>query len=304
MTEVEQHLVGTVSTCGFRLIGSETVPMTPELAKAFKEMPGSPTERELNPRRVHHLLKKMEQGLAVPFNWADVVLNGKKYRINGQHSSDMLTQTQLNGAFPKSCIAHIDHYEADDINGLVTAFRQFDDRKSARTPIDVSGAYQNIHDELHEVPRSLGKLAIEGVNWHRGSVEGIDKLNGDDQYILFNNAEYHPFVVWFAGMLNGSKAPEVKLVPVVAATLSTFTADEKAATEFWADVRDGGREYEEQHPASILYDWLHRFKAGEFSVKQPNLYQGAIYAWNAFRDGKLTIPQIKSDIRRGMHRVV
>jgi hypothetical protein len=302
MTEVEQHLSATVSKCGFRLIGSETVPMTKDLAKKFKEMPGSPTERELNPRRVHHLHKKMEQGLAVPFMWADVVLNGITYRANGQHSSDMLHQ--FNGDFPTGCIAHIDHYEAEDINGLVTVFRQFDDRKSARTPIDVSGAFQNVHSELHEVPRSLGKLAIEGVNWHRGSVEGVDKLTGDDQYILFNNAEYYPFVVWFAQLMNGAKAPELKLTPVVAATLSTFTADEEAATEFWTDVRDGGREYEEQHPASVLYDWLHRFRDGEFSVKQPNLYQGSVYGWNAYRDGKATIPQIKSDIRRGMTRVL
>lgn len=299
---IEQHLAGSVSTCGFRLVGSETVPMTPELAKQFKEMPGSPTERELNPRRVYHLGKKIEGGLAVPFNWADCTMGGKKFRVNGQHSSDWLHQA--NGAFPKDCIAHIDHYEAEHLSGLVMLFRQFDDRKSARTPLDVSGAYQNTNTDLHEVPRSIGKLAIEGVNWYLGNVEGTDKLNGDDQYVLFNHTEYHPFILWLAQTLNGSKTPEMKITPVVAATLSTFKADEQASTEFWGAVRDGGREYEEQHPASTLFDWLHRFKAGEFSVKQPQLYQGSIYAWNAFREGKAVLPQIKSDIRRGMHRVI
>ena len=37
----------------FRLISSETVPLTPELAEEFREMEPSPTEREVSPNRLN-----------------------------------------------------------------------------------------------------------------------------------------------------------------------------------------------------------------------------------------------------------
>jgi hypothetical protein len=290
-----------VSSLPFRLIGSEDVPLTLDKAKQHRDLPGSPTERELNARRVYHLRKKVEAGLTVPFMWADARMHDALYRVNGQHSSAMLCE--LDGLFPKHAVAHIDHYEVDDVNGLVMLFRQFDDRKSARTPIDVSGAYQNIQGDLDEVPRPIAKQGIEGVCWYRRNVLGTDEPQGDDQYILFNRDEYHPFLNWLVPIL-GPKVPEVKKTPIVAAMLATFESAADDATTFWTDVIQGGREYEDEHPASTLFDWLHRFKEEEFKVKQTQLYQGSIYAWNAFRDGKDTLRDIKADIKRGMHKVL
>jgi hypothetical protein len=39
-------------------------------------------------------------------------------------------------------------------------------------------------------------------------------------------------------------------------------------------------------------------------VKPTQIYQGSIYAWNAFREGKTSLRDIKCDIRKGMHRVL
>jgi hypothetical protein len=48
----------------FELVKSEVLPLTPDLAKQFKEMDPSPTERDLNPARLKMLREKSRQGIA------------------------------------------------------------------------------------------------------------------------------------------------------------------------------------------------------------------------------------------------
>jgi hypothetical protein len=69
-------------------------------------------------------------------------------------------------------------------------------------------------------------------------------------------------------------------------------------------VAKGGPDYDEDAPSAVLDDWLKRLKEGEFEVRPAQVYQGSIYAWNAFREGKTSLRDIKSEIRKGMHRVV
>src|SRR5215470_6184214 len=123
----------------FRLVNSETKPLTPELAERFKAMLPSPTERAFDPARAKMLREKAAAGQLITFNWATAKYGDKEYRVNGQHSSAVLTE--LNGQFPQGLKAHVDTYQVDDPDGLALLFRQFDNRKSGRTPTDVSGAY-------------------------------------------------------------------------------------------------------------------------------------------------------------------
>jgi len=52
----------------------------------------------------------------------------------------------LNGHFPKGLKVHIDEYEVPNKPSLALLFRQFDDRKSNRSPSDVASAYQGLSD--------------------------------------------------------------------------------------------------------------------------------------------------------------
>jgi len=74
----------------FHLSKSEVLPLTPELARQFKEMEPSPTERDLNPARLKMLRDKADKGLLIPFNWSTAVLGERRLRINGQHSSNVM----------------------------------------------------------------------------------------------------------------------------------------------------------------------------------------------------------------------
>ena len=144
----------------YRLVKSEVRDLTPELAEQFRNLEASPTERELNPARMKHLKTKAEAGQLVTFHWSVAKLGDKRLRMNGQHSSNMLCG--LNGHFPKGLKVHIDEYEVPNKPSLALLFRQFDDRKSNRSPSDVASAYQGLYEELHDVPKGPAKDGRRG----------------------------------------------------------------------------------------------------------------------------------------------
>ena len=65
----------------FKLLQSELVPLTPELAQQFHTMPASPTERDLNPLRTKFLRQRILNGMAVPFHWSSAILDGKVGKV-------------------------------------------------------------------------------------------------------------------------------------------------------------------------------------------------------------------------------
>ena len=63
-------------------------------------------------------------------------------------------------------------------------------------------------------------------------------------------------------------------------------------------------EFEENHPTTVLDNF---FKAviedkKKLDVKPANLYQAAVYAWNAFREDK-TISNVKFDTKKGLYTI-
>ena len=188
----------------YRLVKSEVRDLTPELAEEFRNLEPSPTERELNPARIRHLRIKAEAGQLVTFHWSVARLGDKRLRMNGQHSSNMLCG--LNGHFPKGLKVHIDEYEVPNKASLALLFRQFDDRKSNRSPSDVAGAYQGLYEELHDVPRGPAKMAVEAACWYDRHVEGLPSVSGDDQYVRFGEPGLHGFIRW-VGELFSIKTP-------------------------------------------------------------------------------------------------
>jgi hypothetical protein len=286
----------------FRLVKTENKPLTREIALGFKAMAPSPTEREISDSRVKHLKEKVDAGLAIPFAWAKVTHKGNGHaemRMNGQHSSTMLTSYD-EASFPSNLTVHLDSYEVENDDDLALLFRQFDDRKSSRSPADVSGAYQGLYQPLQNVPRPSAKLAVEGVAYWQKHVEGISAKQGDDVYTLMGHTALHPFIQWI-GDLFTIKTPELKRVPIVAAMYATFDKNDQDARKFWQDVARGGREYEDNHPATVLDAWLKALKENGRAekLKPGDYYQGCIYAYNAFFEGK-TIREIKHDWKKGL----
>lgn len=286
----------------FKLLKSEVAPLTAELADQFHTMRASPTERELSGKRVDHLRDKILAGNAVTFHWASALLNGEEVRMNGNHSSGALCS--LNGSFPEGLMVNRETYEVSCEEGLALLFRQFDDRKSGRTPADVSGAYQGLYEPLHDVPRGVAKLGMEAITWHERHVMGGPVPRGDDIYAWFANTNHHAYLRWLGDTLT-IKTPEMARAPVCAAMYATFEVNESAARDFWPSVARGGVEFEEYAPATVLDAWLKEQKDPKckFQAKPLQLYQGCIYAWTAYREDRQP-KAIKCDTGKGLHDVV
>jgi len=269
----------------FKLISSQTVDLTTSKVQEFLNMEASPTERELDPKRVKHLREKAEADHLVPFQWSCAKVDGKTVRMNGQHSSVMLAE--YGDDLPSDLKVHIDLYDVDGLDGLALLFRQFDDRKSSRSPLDVSGAYQGLERSLKEVPRASAQVAVQGVVWFRRTIEGAPVPTGDDIYDTFHQKGLHTFIQ-YAGSLITSKTRELKKIQVLSAVYTTFSANEKVATEFWNSVAKGGDEYSEEDPTTVLAKWLQDAfdKNMKKAPKPAEYYNACVYAWNAYREGK------------------
>lgn len=281
----------------FKLVNSKVRPLTPAFAEEFRTLDASPTERGLDPARVKYLREKAEGGLLISFHWAVARVGdeNKLVRVNGQHSSTMLCG--LNGSFPEGLFVHYDEYKVDGIEGLALLFRQFDARQSSRSARDVAAVYQGIYPSLNEVPKPTAKLAIEGVVWYRRHVEGTGAPSGDDQYQLFKQTGLHPFICW-VGELITSKSPEFKKAAIVAAMYATHEASTEHAKAFWDSVARMGDQYNDKAPTSALDAWLRSIITPDEEDETPKytpgeLYQGCIFAWNAFREEKLIEKGIK-----------
>lgn len=285
----------------FRLKKSITQPLDAELARRFRDMEPSPTERDLNAGRLKYLRAQADAGLLIPFNWATATLNGRTVRMNGQHSSAMLCDLIEAGAFPEGLRVHLDEYEVDGPDGLALLFRQFDSRKSGRTAADVAGAYQGLHPQLQDVNKAVAKLGVEGIVWQRKHVEGLPVDGGDDVYSLFGNEQYHPFLRWLNDVFS-IKTPELRKQQVVSAMFATWEANRDEAKKFWDQVARGGIEYEDTAPSTVLDNWLKAAKDGTLKedLKPAQYYQGCVYAWNAYREEK-AIKDIKADTRKALY---
>jgi hypothetical protein len=285
----------------FELINSETKPLTRELAERFKAMSPSPTERAFDPSRAKMLREKAEAGQFINCNWAIAKLGDIEYRMNGQHSSSVATE--VDEQLLQGRNVHIDTYKVDDTDALALLFRQFDNRKSGRTPTDVSGAYQGLYPELRDIPRDAAKSAVEGAAWYEKKVEGLPAPSGDDVYTLFGKKSLHKFIRWI-GEVFSVKTPELRRQTIVAAMYGTFDKNEAEARRFWTDVSRGGVQYEDNHPTTVLDAFLKSIieEKKKWDVKSANLYQASVYAWNAYRENK-TITSVKYDTLKGLYTV-
>jgi hypothetical protein len=273
-----------------------------ELAQRHLNLKPSPTERELDPSRIKFLVERAEAGQLVTFNWAVAKLGQDLMRMNGQHSSTMLAG--LNGTFPKDLKVHLDTYYVETAADLAVLFRQFDARKSSRTPSDVSGAFQGLYPNLEAVPREIAKLAIEGVHWYLKHVEGVLNLSGDDRYTLFEDTRYHPFIEWM-GEIHSIKTKEMRRIPVASAMYSTFDTNPEKARQFWNDVSRGGVEFDDEAPATVVDNWLKLAADADerrkLHLKDGNYWQACIHAWQAFLQGK-RLAKVQYRVDKGLMR--
>ncbi|KKN81086.1 hypothetical protein LCGC14_0323050 [marine sediment metagenome] len=266
------------------LVKSETVDLTPRLAQEFASMAPSPTERESSAKRKKFLEKEHMSGRFKAVHWVKAQLNGTIYRMNGQHSAGMLVD--LDGTFPQGAKAHIDTYSVETPSELALLFRTFDSRNSARSALDVSGAYQGL-SEVADVDRRLAKMALTGIAWFSKTIDKQALPSGDDLFDLFSNADYKEFIVFYGQVCSPrTKTQELQTAPVVAAMYGTFLRNEEQARVFWPAVALNNAA-DDSDPAQLLSTQLVEVRESLDVRWGPKTYYAkCIKAWNAFLGGK------------------
>jgi hypothetical protein len=273
----------------FRLVQSATHHLSRDkaliLAREHQALPHSPTERDLQAARLNELVTRIKANLLLPCNWATVLYEGVKYRMNGQHSSQALLDCA--DCLPERVSIHLDHYEADAAAGMGILFRQFDARISGRSRSDVAGAYQGLVKALDGVNRRKGKLGIEGVCWYRRTLDGFPVPSSDDLYQEFMTPAYHSFLRWLDKILS-VKTPELERAPIIGTMYGTFVKSESGSQDFWSHVAKNDLT-DDSHPSAVLSAELVQIKEGRRNGQTPSpaeFYCKCAKAWNAFRGGE------------------
>lgn len=282
---------------GWKHVSSQTVVLGGEEVKAFAAkhwgLPKSPSERDLNVPRKKELQTRIANELATTFNWATVEYEGVRYRMNGQHSSAAILES--NGTLPDRLVFHVDEYVAYSKEGMAKLFQQFDARWSSRSKTDVSGAYQGLEKDIADCNRVYLRTAIDGVAFYRKSIQGLplisrsgNPISGDTLYNLFFEEDLHPFLKWYDSLIS-RKTPEMKSPAIAGAMYATFCKSETGAREFWHKVALGNLDVENGHAsANLLAEDLQNNQGlsdKSKKLKPAFLYAKSILAWNAFRTG-------------------
>ena len=175
---------------------------------------------------------------------------------------------------------------------MARLFRQFDDRKSGRSALDVAGAYQGLHPEVAPVDRRIALQALKGIRVYMKRVEGAAVPSGDDLGQWYSRRDFDRFILFMGKLCTPlNKAAILMRCPeAVAVAYGTFDKAETRAKEFWYAVLKS--EYEQDSAAEALDRFLcARVDAKEDAhekikkLKPGQVFACCVKAWNAHLKG-------------------
>jgi hypothetical protein len=270
----------------FKYLRTEAKPLSPQLANEFATMTHFDGERPLKTARLEYLRKELEEGRFYSPRWAIARIGVKTFRMNGQHSSSVLTTS--NGVFPAGLHAFIDVFEGDSEADLPDIFALFDRPESNRTGTDRVIANARVHPELNDVSSHNVRDACAGIAFALTQDEKSD-LSVEDRAKLVH--DHIDFVLWVSPFISCSR---LRRTPAVAALFKTFEKDQGAAHQFW-DLVQQESHTDQNNPtrwlARLLLQISGRTKKVESRSKNWStraIYVKCLLAWNAWRRGTVT----------------
>jgi len=209
---------------------------TKSLATEWANMEGVPNDRLLDPVREARRKKDLDEGRLRDIEWSKCFCEetGKWYRINGKHTSNMLSKQET---IPSDLQIAVQTYHADTLADAADLYATFDDRSSLRTLGDISKATMAAVPELVEFPKKFIGLAVTGMSLAIDGIPPPKRISAADKARrLVTDTQ---FVIWLHEIFISEKtAKHLWRGPVVAAIYSTYQKNRKDAFQFWILVRD------------------------------------------------------------------
>lgn len=266
---------------------SEIVPLTVELAKHYDRMntllgerdPDSPKGKN-RVGRLHEIYR--EGNFHTPV-WSDCLVTsekGKKYRIDGGHSSRMLTQ--LGCDFPDNMFVVIRHFRVADIPDAIKLYEQFNQSISTRTFTDLIRNRMAYVKKIRNLSPTTVTKATRGICSYLKLHNPCQNFNPLDFVELEDN-----FIKWSAKFTGTGRLGRTA---IVAAMYATYLVDKMMADEFWIMVRDASAP-EPDNATRTLADFLRDLyadKTSKITFSSHCIFVKCCHAWNAWRQGNKT----------------
>jgi hypothetical protein len=232
---------------------TEQLPLTQAYAAEFYAQAPLPGERELNKRRIEWIGSLIRQGRFVSPTWAVGIVRSsrQRYRLDGQHSSYVLSNLPADEPFPDGLHVNLRIFEFDSLaeDGL-DLFLLFNPPESVRNNEDIMGVWRASHPEILKLQRRYLVNIASGLNMYQAGLPGHRALPTRWRGQLYEDPNYRAFAVWAAQFQreNATSKPGranarfLTKPAIVAGMLDGFVADREAAQGFWTDV------FNESHP--------------------------------------------------------
>lgn len=285
----------------WKLVGKQkTVRVTRPLAAKFATMEPAPGDRPLSERRLLVYQRALAEGRFRPVEWATAYCKetGGTYRVNGKHTSTMLSGLAKIPEF----YATIQEYECPTLRDVAELYATFDASIQSRTARDVYLSFASTVPELRNLPPRLISTVASGMAMH---LANGDRTGGRQWGQAVERAEllleYTDFCEWWcrvvsAGEENNGRGHDGRrkgqmLIrqPVAAAMMATYIVDRTKASEFWCAVRDetgGKNNLADRVLARYLRDTAvdtAKNRTAKLLADSRAIYSKCLTGWNAWR---------------------
>ena len=217
-------------------------PFHVEEARKAEDMPG---ERKLKASRLTAIRSWIanKRFCRAHFAYAECAEDGKTYRVNGQHTSTVLSECNDDDPkafdFPKDIQVDLEFWKCDTKSELSDIFDTFDNPKSARTNDDKLGVYQAQYSDLQGVSRKVCKAGLQAINELRRqkNEDGKPAVALRETGLLLAETEVREFIRW---LMSFDNAPNRLWANqgIGAAMAESFYEDRDSSDAIWSQVID------------------------------------------------------------------
>lgn len=268
----------------------KTVKITRKLAQEFALMERAPHDRELQPRRLEHITRIINEGRLRPPEWvcAYCTATGVTYRINGKHTSTVISGLNK---IPDYLKAITSKYECQTLEDVADLYATFDAKFTTRSVRDIYTVFGQSHPDLVEVQSHVLAICAAGIAYSTYE-NGATRVPTEEKARKL--LEYSDFVLFVASL--SIRAAEYRWLArssVVAAMHKTWQKSKTGCVSFWKSVRDGD-DPDPQSSSRVLQRWLMTSslssKSAVFTegsrVTDHEMLSRCILAYNSWRKGK------------------
>jgi hypothetical protein len=225
--------------------------------------------------------------------WACAKVDGKLYRVNGQHTSHLFHQNNklITGGLKVNATV----YECSNMEEVAELYAKFDSAVSSRNAGDVNRVYAGTLESLIDLPAWLINLCTTGLAYAKWGERYMAKRREERAMLLTANEDFILYI-WELSKTSGSGGfKSMKKGAVVAAIYETYHISEDISRQFWEAVRDATGASPDT-PDRMLNAFLiqaalnsgAKLARNKSAATRREIYAKCILAWNAFRENERT----------------